>query len=190
VCASLAAVRANGGAITFNATTHADVLSTPIKKPYHKLKERAWLHDRSDADVMKLLVDTYRFRRLEEFNVLHCTEIIELDPESLYYMQHFRDYINDAARKNLLPAQFTEAKIEKCIEYAFDTSNWSNLHNLWATEPEYFHHYRGGSLLEQMTLFAWQVEGPLIPFNGDEEESGDGPYEATFERALQMEIGI
>ncbi|KEQ66684.1 uncharacterized protein M437DRAFT_81164 [Aureobasidium melanogenum CBS 110374] len=42
-------------------------LSKTIDKPFHKLDAGTWLHDRSEKDVFKLLIDTFRLRCMDEY---------------------------------------------------------------------------------------------------------------------------
>lgn len=134
------------------------------------------MHGRSEDDVKKLLVDSWKFRKLEEYHVLKVTEIIDDDPEAVYGMTPFRNYIADAAKKGLLPPTWTKDNTNACIEYSLNENNWSNLHNLWVEGLAYINHYGGPSMLVHLTLFAYQVVGSV---EGDDEQ---------YERRLELEV--
>ncbi|KAJ6144464.1 MYND domain protein [Penicillium chermesinum] len=42
-------------------------LDTVISKPFHKLHDKTWLHGRTERDVYKLLIDTYRLRLDDDY---------------------------------------------------------------------------------------------------------------------------
>jgi splicing suppressor protein 51 len=96
-----------------------------ISKPFHKLKAHTWLHGRSEKDVYKLLVDSWRVRKLEEYTEKGVTEIIDDDPEAADGMAPFREYVVEGARKGLVPAWWTKEKVKGCIEYGMEVKSWN-----------------------------------------------------------------
>ncbi|KAF9634322.1 MYND domain protein [Lasiodiplodia theobromae] len=63
VCASLAAAASNGA-----STSTSKNLDVPIPNPFTRLTQRTWLHDRSERDTYKLLIDAYRLRMEDDYN--------------------------------------------------------------------------------------------------------------------------
>jgi splicing suppressor protein 51 len=188
VCAQLAAARANGVKYNMNggfggsipgkgSSTNSGVLDVAISKPFHKLKARTWLHERSEKDVYKLLVDSWHVRKLEEYTEKGVTEIIDDDPEATDGMAPFREYVVEGARKGLVPAWWTKEKVKGCIEYGMEVKSWNNLAK-WVEEVAIINHYGPVGMLLQLGMFAYQVLGGI-------EEGSDDMYERMIE--LQME---
>ncbi|KAG9322291.1 hypothetical protein KVV02_002224 [Mortierella alpina] len=42
-------------------------LSVRIAKPFHRLHDKTWLHGRSEQDVYKLLIDSYRLMQEDDY---------------------------------------------------------------------------------------------------------------------------
>ena len=187
-CASLAAARANNEPIDYNKTavrefTSSLVLNTIVSKPFTKLKNKTWLHGRSDQDVYKLLVDAYRFRKLEEYDCARVTEILDLDPEVSSGLAPFQSFVNDAKEKGLLPTGWTNANTNACMAYGLDKKNWSTLTDLWVKEEKYVEHYGSPKMLAQFSFFGIQVLG-LIGNDGERDEED---WEELLDREVKME---
>lgn len=181
-CSKLAAARANDEEVddsTMPIREHVNkstALKTKIDKPYRKLKDRTWLHGRTEQDVYKLLIDSYRWRKSEELDLLHVTEVVDVDPEVTDGMAPFIDYIRQAEKKGLLPPSWTRMNEDACVEYALDAENWSSLHDLWVVAG-FVTHYGDREILAQLAMFTNQVLGGM----------DDGTDLEEMEALLEME---
>ncbi|KIV99185.1 uncharacterized protein PV09_09138 [Verruconis gallopava] len=170
VCAKLAAARhkatksrADDGAL--DAAHHtsnfaSNETSCEVSKPFHALNSGTWLQGRSEEEVFKLLVDSWRLRKLEELETLNVTEITDEDPGVKDGMAPFRDFVEHAARKKLLPSWWTKDKVDKCVKYGLRRKNWSNL-STWAEKESLINHYGDATLLTQMCIFTFQALGAV-----------------------------
>lgn len=98
-----------------NATNALNDSHAAIDKPFHRLEARTWLHDRPEQDMYKLLIDTYRFRMEDNYNLSG-----DADSDSIYGgarngLRGFQRFLRLAESKHgLLPAWWSPAKATEC----------------------------------------------------------------------------
>lgn len=166
-CAQLVIAHANGISAdiyeevnnhTKATSASSKVLDSTVSKPFHKLQARRWLHERCKKDVYKLLVDSWRVRKLDEYTQLGITELT--DENVTYGMAPFEGFLSEAATKALLPTWWTSATTKECISYGTKASNWGNL-GTWVGEGHIEEHYNSNQVVLQMKIFAHQVLGGI-----------------------------
>ncbi|EAW17131.1 zinc finger MYND domain-containing protein [Aspergillus fischeri NRRL 181] len=163
VCASNAQANTGSGnqsASDANATQSTKALEVDFLKPFHRLHAKTWLHDRTEKDTYKLLIDTYRLRLDDDY-----TFTGDIHADSIYGgatdggRAGFRRFLKRVERKpDLLPRWWTPAKAEECVRYGTDSANWSNLG--YAVEKhDVVEHYGNNLMPMQLRMFGEQVLG-------------------------------
>ena len=155
VCAKQAAA-----ASSLNAVHNTDYESPRVKnlekhvsKPFTRLDNNAWLHDRPENDVYKLLIDAFRMRQEDS-----STMDGDFDKDSIYTgasdsTAGFRKFIQLAStRANLLPSWWSPEKQKKCENFGLG-NNWSNLKRK-VNKAAIIEHYGDDKMPMQMRMFA------------------------------------
>ncbi|KAJ6042438.1 uncharacterized protein N7446_013504 [Penicillium canescens] len=100
------------------ATDKFDVLDAEIAMPFHQLRSNRWLHDRSERDVFKLLIDSYRLRVGDDRP--HCKDFLYA------CIEDFGRYLRQAeSNRQLMPEWWTSEKGVECMLFASDGDDWS-----------------------------------------------------------------
>ncbi|KAJ4366120.1 hypothetical protein N0V83_007755 [Neocucurbitaria cava] len=127
-------------------------------KPFTRLDEGKYLHDRPEKDVFKLLIDSFRMRQADDFNLEHKTT-----PNSVYAgasssIVPFRQYLAKAAtRRNILPSWWTADKQKECEAFG-ESGAWSDLRRK-VTKQEMIQHYGDDKMPMQVRMLAEAVYG-------------------------------
>lgn len=88
-------------------------------KPFHRLNDKTWLHDRPETDVFKLLIDTYRLRLTDNYTFG--------DGGGASGETGFEQFLGQAeARDGLLPSWWSPEKQAACINLG-KQGGWSDL---------------------------------------------------------------
>ncbi|KAL7621082.1 hypothetical protein AAE478_008394 [Parahypoxylon ruwenzoriense] len=116
-------------------------LEQPITKPFSRLDNGTWLHDRPETDVYRLLIDAYRLR---------VTDDCSGDPDRLRGFQHFLDLV---ASRKLLPPWWTHEKGEACKTLAMDPSQWQHLQRT-INKSDIIEHYGDKHFPMQLRMLA------------------------------------
>ena len=133
-------------------------LSVAIDKPFHRLDSQTWLHDRPEQDVYILLIDTYRFRMEDDYNLEGGA-----DDDSIYGGAHdgrhgFRRFLHLAeGRSGLLPSWWSREKAAECEAVGMN-DGWSSLANA-IEKSDVIEHYRNSNMPMQLRMFGEQVYG-------------------------------
>ncbi|KAF9876633.1 mynd domain-containing protein [Colletotrichum karsti] len=111
-----------------------------LKKPvnpdlgWKRLSKGTWFHNRPESDVYKLLIDVYRLRMDDRWDVAKAAE-----PGSLYVRgatdgaAGFRTFLDKAARVRsdkgyrLLPDWWSKEKRSECEALGADATQWTSL---------------------------------------------------------------
>ncbi|KAH7045751.1 putative MYND domain protein [Linnemannia elongata] len=105
VCATNA--NSNTGAtFTTSARREGEPLEVHIEKPFHRLNDKTWLHNRSEKDLQKILIDVYRLRMDDTFKFDHMVENDSLysGARANHSQAGFKRFLVKAeARQDLLP---------------------------------------------------------------------------------------
>jgi splicing suppressor protein 51 len=149
------------------------VLDVHIALPFHQLRCNSWLDSRSEKDVFKLLIDSYRLRVFDDRP--HCN-----DYHLHANVQDFGVYLRRAERQGrLLPEWWCDDTGVECLLFASAGEDWSSAVTD-ITEEEITRYYPEILMVLQMRIFAEQVHG-----HGPGGES----YLATIEFYLIAEQG-
>lgn len=105
-------------------------LESPVAKPFTRLMNGIWLHDRPENDVYELLIDVYRLRLEDDYNFKG-----EVPHESMYGgrvadgRHGLRCMLQLASnqRRALLPAWWDASKEAACIQFGLRGDDWSDL---------------------------------------------------------------
>ncbi|KJX94854.1 hypothetical protein TI39_contig4154g00025 [Zymoseptoria brevis] len=120
-CAKLAG---NGG--DEGPSTGAEVPERSDSKPFTAIYHNNFLHDRSEEETFKILIDTLRMRQ-EDMYFFHGDTM----PGTIYdgsstSIPAFRQFIRKAqAVEGFLPPWWTDAKLEQCIRFSKDEGGFS-----------------------------------------------------------------
>jgi mitochondrial splicing suppressor protein 51 len=145
---------------------HSSTYSTPrlkglekhVPDPFTKLDQGKYLYTRSETDVFKLLIDSFRIRQADDF-----TYEGKIIPYSVYAgapssVQPFRQYLDNAtARHNLLPPWWTAEKGKECAIFG-ESGAWSDLRKK-VTKQEVIEQYGDDRMPMQLRMLAEIVYG-------------------------------
>ncbi|KAF1360784.1 hypothetical protein EJ07DRAFT_114520 [Lizonia empirigonia] len=133
-------------------------LEKHIPNPFTRLDQGVYLHDRPEADVFMLLIDSFRMRQADDYDFEMKTT-----PPSIYTgasssIEPFRQYLSKAATAgSLLPLWWTDAKVEECAVFG-ESGAWSDLRKK-ATKSDITNHYGDGKMPMQLRMLAETVYG-------------------------------
>jgi len=165
----------------------AKSLDSTLQKPFTHLYHKTWLHNRSEKDVFRLLIDCFRLMLEDDYKFEGEAMI-----DSLYSGDcadsriPFRIFLTHAQKqKGLLPAWWTAAdgstKADECIAFGL-TDSWSNL-GAAVEKAALIQHYGESTMPMQLRMLREQVTGrgpmgqsgmDMIKMNMTS-ESGTGP---------------
>ena len=137
-------------------SARAKNLEQHIPKPFTRLDENAWLHDRPEKDVYKLLVDAFRMRQEDSATIDQ-----KMDKGSIYTgapdsIAAFRKFIQlTSTRANLLPSWWNAEKLKECEDFGM-SDNWSNLKRK-VNKAAIQEHYGDEKMPMQLRMFAESV---------------------------------
>ncbi|KAB5551435.1 hypothetical protein GE09DRAFT_172457, partial [Coniochaeta sp. 2T2.1] len=138
----------------------------PITKPFTRLDNGTWLHDRPEKDVYRLLIDAYRLRMEDEYNLEGAA-----DEDSIYGgasngSAGFKRFLTKIEKKNrnLLPGWWDESKKAACMALGRQRG-WSNL-NQAIEKADIIEQYGDPQFPMQLRMFAEPVYGSA-PGGGD-----------------------
>jgi splicing suppressor protein 51 len=133
-------------------------LSVAVDEPFHRLHAKTWIHDRPEQDVYKILIDTYRLRMEDNFNLEG-----EADSDGVYGgapdgRQGFRRFLRLAeTRPGLLPSWWSQEKAAEC-EAVGARAGWSSLSSA-VEKADVIKHYGNPEMPMQLRVFGEQVYG-------------------------------
>lgn len=140
------------------SAVHVKDLDKHVPNPFTKLDQGKYLHDRSEQDVYKLLIDSFRLRQADEASLEGKTT-----PNSIYSgasssIGPFRQYIAKAgSRPNMLPPWWNDEKQKECETYA-ESRAWNDLRRK-VTKQEVIEHYGDQKMPMQLRMLAEAVYG-------------------------------
>ncbi|MCJ1358894.1 MAG: hypothetical protein MMC33_008894 [Icmadophila ericetorum] len=133
-------------------------LSVAINKPFHRLDNKTWLHGRPEQDVYKLLVDTYRFRMEDNFNLEGAADVDSIYGGARDSQQGFRRFLCLAeSRSGLLPSWWSREKAADC-ETVGMRDGWSSLASA-IEKSDIIEYYGNANMPMQLRMFGEQVYG-------------------------------
>jgi len=168
VCASNAA--ANAGSdnttsktvplnFTQQATNATNALKVTMDKPFHRLDSKTWLHDRPEVDVYKLLIDCYRLRMEDDYNLEGDADVDGLYGGAESGEPGFRRFLRLAEQKPaLLPPWWSLEKRAACLVSGRKTGAWSDL-TCAIEKSDLQEHYDDGAMPMQLRMLGEQIYG-------------------------------
>ncbi|KAI1819223.1 putative MYND domain protein [Xylaria intraflava] len=129
-------------------------LDQPIERPFTRLDNNTWLHDRPEIDVYRLLIDAYRLRVEDDYKLSG-----ELQPHSIYDgarngLRGFTRFLRlVASRGRLLPPWWTPEKERACKRLGMDSSQWHDL-RCAVEKSDIIEHYGHPQFPIQLRMFA------------------------------------
>ncbi|CAH0057614.1 unnamed protein product [Clonostachys solani] len=137
-------------------------LEKSVTKPFTRIGNGTWLHDRPETDVYRLLIDAYRLRVEDEYKMEG-----KIDNDSLYAgsgsgLKGFRRFLDCvASHAGLLPSWWHAEKRACCERLGMDPSQWQNL--CCAVEKsDIIEHYGMPYFHMELRMFAEKVLGSGI----------------------------
>ncbi|KAF9134111.1 hypothetical protein BGX30_012044 [Mortierella sp. GBA39] len=157
-CATNANANTGATFTTSSARNEGESLEVLIEKPFHRLNDRTWLHNRSEKDVQKLLIDIYRLRMDDTFKFDHMVENDSLYSGARDGINGFKNFLLLVEGKaELLPADWSAEKKEAVI--AFGQAEPEKLLFHKADKETVISRYGNAHMPMQMRLFGEQVYG-------------------------------
>ncbi|KAK4232691.1 tudor domain-protein 1 [Achaetomium macrosporum] len=135
-------------------------LDQPIAKPFTRLDNNTWLHDRPEKDVYRLLIDAYRLRVEDNYNFDG-----DVDDDSLYGgtpngLRGFKRFLELAGSSGLLPPWWNADKQRECEAFGMNGSSGQFQDLRCAVEKSDIIEHYGDSLFPmQLRMFAEAVYG-------------------------------
>lgn len=133
-------------------------LDVHVPNPFTRLDQGTYLHGRSETDVYKLLIDSFRMRQADDLNLEN-----KKTPESIYTgaassIVPFRAYpTKEGTRRDLLPPWWNAEKLKECESFG-ENGAWSNL-RLPVSKQQMIDHYRDERAPMQVRMLAEAVYG-------------------------------
>lgn len=174
--------------------------------PFTSLEERKWLHDRSEGDVHKLIVDTYRLRMADQHrsNDKISKANIHRGAEQAATINDFHSFIATSLgldhdrkeAKQIFPSWWTAMVQHRCYKFA-EADEFSNICKP-VTREEIQEHYKDELMPMQMRVFSEQIDGynsGYLPAQGfarlqSSKEKGYDDYVISIERWEQMNFNF
>lgn len=142
-----------------NISNTNKTLDKAVNKPFHQLEFQTWLHDRTEKDVFKLLIDTYRLSIEDDFNFEHQRDRNTIYGGASDSLKGFQAFISIAEmRQTLLPSWWSEQKRKECEEFGMASDSWHNLRRK-VSKSAIIQKYGDGRMPMQMRMFREQVTG-------------------------------
>lgn len=125
------------------------------------ISSSTWLHNRPEAEVFTLLIDSYRMRMEDEYVFRG-----DVDDDSLYGegdpTKGFRRFRQKAERKTgVLPSWWTKEKRDACIAKGNRQDHWNSLHGA-VEKHDNQEHYKDSSMSMQLRMLAEEILGDNV----------------------------
>lgn len=156
--ASRASVDANAEHSNTYSAPRLKNLEKHVPKPFTDLDQGTYLHDRPEADVFKILIDSFRMAEADDYNFE-----MKITPDSVYSgagssSKPFRQFLAQAAtRSSLLPPWWSDAKVQECVEVG-ESGAWSDLRKK-VTKTDIIERYGDGQMPMQLRMLRELMTG-------------------------------
>lgn len=161
---------------TTYTTLRSSVLQKHISNPFTRLDNGTYLHDRPEQDVYKLLIDCFRMRQEDDYNMEG-----DVDEDSVYSgsptsIKPFSKFLLLASsRPKLLPPWWNDTKKAECEAFS-RSDNWSNLSTI-VEKQDVIDHYGNQRMPMQLRMLGEAV------YN-----RGPGGQDGTSMRKMMMKM--
>ncbi|RSL53804.1 hypothetical protein CEP54_010219 [Fusarium duplospermum] len=163
-------------------------LDQAIAYPFTRLENGTFLHDRSEKDVYRILIDSYRFRTDE-----YCGGGGIKPPEGTVYAKRpdslpaFRRYLELAATRNgLLPPWWTPEKQKECEDFGMTKGEFQDLHKALEQFGATYH-YADSRFPQQLRMLAEAIYGTGLDGKDIDEGKGEGDGDTPAE---EIELSV
>ncbi|KAI0436916.1 putative MYND domain protein [Xylaria telfairii] len=103
-------------------------LEKPITKPFTRLDNNSYLHDRPEEDVYRVLIDAYRLRIEDEYTFEGNAAVDSIYGGAESSLLGFQKFLRLAvSRAGLLPPWWNAQKQKACETLGMDSSQWHDL---------------------------------------------------------------
>lgn len=142
-----------------NTRTPPKSLIAPISKPFHALNDKKWLHNRPEADVYKLLIDTYRFRMEDDYKFSGNADVDSIYGGATNGYEGFHRFLGKIEDRNraLLPSWWSKEKALECQKLGRQ-DGWSSLKRA-IEKGDIMEHYGDSMFPMQLRMFGEQIYG-------------------------------
>ncbi|KAK2598145.1 hypothetical protein QQS21_005696 [Conoideocrella luteorostrata] len=134
-------------------------LEKGVDHPFTRLENGTWLYDRSEKDVYGLLIDAYRLRVEDLYNMegeAEADSIYGGAPNGLHGFQRFLKKV--ASRPGLLPPWWDATKKRDCEKLGMTTGQWFDLGQA-VNKSDIIENYGDSQFPMQLRMFAEAVYG-------------------------------
>ncbi|KAK8151829.1 putative MYND domain protein [Phyllosticta citrichinensis] len=168
--ANAAAAAAAAGGSTSNSNsannnTHtqptAKNLDVYVPNPFTRLDNGTWLHDRSERDTYKLLIDAYRMRAEDDYNYEGDVDMDSvMSGEASTSIRPFKRFLTriENRKRDLLPDWWNKEKRLRCERTGLNSNNWEDL-GAAPEKGDFIEHYEDPRMPMQLRMFAEDVYG-------------------------------
>lgn len=133
--------------------------SKPAVESLLGLNSKTWLHNRPEAEVYKLLIDSHRLRLDDEVNFRGDIAAVY---EGGNPVPEFSKFLKRAEkREGVLPSWWNVEKRNECIEIGKKKNQWSSLHRI-VEKSDIQEHYGNPMMPMQLRLVAEEILGSNV----------------------------
>ncbi|KAI1363621.1 putative MYND domain protein [Xylaria arbuscula] len=134
-------------------------LEQPITKPFSRLDDNTYLHNRPETDVYRLLIDSYRMRLDDEYTFDGDAAVDSIYGGAKSSITGFRKFLRQAAsRRGVLPPWWTAEKQAACEKLGMDRKEWQDLHCA-VEKSDVIEHYGDPRFPMQLRMLAEAIMG-------------------------------
>ena len=144
---------------TPQATTNFDAMPKVAGDFFKGICPDNYLHQFSEKDAFRQLVDCYRMRVEDDYTFAGDTRGLYNDDDPLADFQEFLDLAE--TRSGILPSWWSDGKRWECEEKAMDTEEWSDLHSA-VEKHDIIEHYGDNTMPMKLRLLAEKIYGKKI----------------------------
>ncbi|KAK4539517.1 hypothetical protein LTR36_010862 [Oleoguttula mirabilis] len=118
-----------------------------------------WLHNRSEDETYKLLIDSYHLRIEDEYTFRGDAGGLYADEDPV---PHFRRFLRKAEKKEgVLPPWWTLEKKTACVRKGNTSNEWSCLHAA-VEKSDIQEHYHDNTMPTQLRMLADEITGSNV----------------------------
>ena len=141
------------------ATTNFDAMPKIVGDFFKNICQDNYLHQFSEKDAFRQLIDCYRMRVEDDYNFAGDTRGLYNGDDPLPDFQEFLDMAE--TRSGILPRWWSGAKRRECEKMAVGTVEWSDL-NAAVEKQDIIEHYGDPTMPMTLRLLAEKIYGRKI----------------------------
>ncbi|KAK2749220.1 hypothetical protein FQN57_006836 [Myotisia sp. PD_48] len=134
-------------------------LDEVVEKPFNRLHAKTWLHDRTEEDVYKLLIDAYRLRMEDNYKFDGDADVDSIYGGAQNGRAGFKRFLRLAQKfPHLLPPWWSRENVTGCVAAGMNKDDWSYLGHA-IEKSDVIEHYGDRFMPMQLRMFAEQLYG-------------------------------